>query len=185
MHSHFIQENLCYTGEQLSSHWIEKQSRLSGDAIVAFCGEANVGSEHMVDLEDLAAKAWIKSDLMLHFLVEHFDFNLREAILGQRLLASIVAEEIHKSVGRNCLKRERNDIYDGDKKLSVSIATSSPVSTLIHLGVNVTNSGTPLPTCALEDYDIDPAFFARSVMDRYVNEIDSLVRDSQKVRSVS
>jgi len=184
MESSFLTETVKYDGTQLRSHWIYEQTGILGNAITAFIGGADVPLKNMVDLVDVKAKENIYSTSMLHFLVEHFSEDLSSMILRQRLLAAIATEELKRFDRCKEVQRKGDDIYDGDKKLSVSIATASPVSCLIHFGINIKSEKTPVPTKGLADYDIDPKQFADILMRRYVEELRSINTARCKVRSV-
>lgn len=168
---------------------------LLGDSIVAWCGPCDVKLSEMVDGEDRRANANICGDLMLHFLVEIFDTNLFSAVALQRLLATMVLEAVETLAEQNQnlnqnekrlrLRRDGDDVYWGEKKLSISIATSSATSELIHFAVNVVNKGTPVPTAALEDFKIQPNLFAKRVGERFVAEVDSIRAACRKVFPLS
>lgn len=185
MEYRLLNETIKYDGTQLKSHWIFERTKIIGDAIVAFLGPADVSLKNMVDLADVAAKAKIASPEMLHFIVEHFDMSLSAVIIGQRLLCAIASEELTRRIGKPIIERRGDDLYDGDRKLSVSIATRSPMSALIHFGINIRCEGTPVPTKGLADYNIDPSGFAGAVMQRYADEMKSLKTARCKVRAVS
>ncbi len=70
MQSLFIEEEIKYTGTQLSPHWIYKNFNLAQDAIVSFCGEADVKITEMVDIEDVISNSPIYSKNMLNFIIE-------------------------------------------------------------------------------------------------------------------
>lgn len=180
----FVDERIDYTGEQLRSHWILERFGIAGDAIVSFLGRCDVGFEEMVDLADVLEGKPIKSELMLHFIAEHFDPDIERAILRQRLFISIIVEELNRMLGRPVFLRRGDDIYDGDRKLSVSIATCSPVSSLMHTGLNVTAKGAPVRAAGLEDYEVDPRQLAEAVMRRYVEEMEGVGAAKVKVRWV-
>ena len=171
-----------YDGSQLRSHWIMERLGVVGDAAVAFLGGCDVRFEHMIDVEDRMARSPIKSARMLHFIIEHFDASLDLAVLRQRVLLASMCESINARLGRPALRREGSDLYDGDLKLSVSIATASPASALIHAGLNVTTVETPVPTRGLADYGIEPASFGREMLGRYAAEIESARRARCKAR---
>lgn len=173
-----------YRGTQLRSLWIEEVAQLKGDAIVAFIGGADVPVEHMVDLEDVARFAPIFSEEMLHFIVEHFDKDLEKMVLRQRLLIAIILEALKKFPQCSKIERSGNDLYDGKAKLSVSVATKSPVSCLIHTGINISSKNTPVLTKGLKDYDIDPKTLSQEIMKRYVKEMAEIEHAQTKVRSV-
>lgn len=184
MDKRFVAEKIAYTGKELASHWIYHTFGLKGDSIVCFQGSAQVGVDDLVDLEDARQGAVIYSQSMLHFMVEHFDLDLEKAVLRQRLLVAIIGEEINNRVKGKPVKRINDDLYEGEAKLSVSIATISPVSTLIHTGININSQGTPVETKGLNDYQIEAAAFGQEVMERYVQEIANMQIARSKVKAV-
>ena len=186
INTHFIDEDLAYDGQQLSSFWIRRQTGLTGDAMVSFIGQARV-SDHMVDMEDREKKDFIYSPLMLHFILEHFHMPLGEAVVRQRLLMAMIVEEIHRlqSTGVATLTRDGDDLFFAQRKLSVSIATLSPMSALVHIGLNVRTEGTPVPTAGLAELKVDPNTLANRVMQRYQSECVSMAEALTKVLPVS
>lgn len=182
--SRFIDTPILYDGIQLRSNWIRDLTHINGDAIVAFRGPSDVSVEHMVDLEDIAKNAPIYSEDMLHFIVEHFDLDLEKMILRQRLLIAILNETLKKFPQCANVQRQGNDLFDENAKLSVSVATSSPLSCLIHTGINISSANTPVLTKGLKDYDIDPIKLAIEVMERYVQEMEGIQHARTKVRPV-
>lgn len=182
MHIQVLSEALSYSGPELRSHWIYDRTSVPGDAAVAFCGPCEVKLEHLVDLADVQANAPIYSEKMLHLLIEHFQADLRSMVLRQRLLTAQVCTLFHE-LG-HAVRREGDDLYDGENKLSVSIATVSPVSGLIHFGLNVSSHNTPVPTRGLEDYGIDWREFAEKILHQYKAEELSVGNALVKVRWV-
>jgi len=184
----FIERGEKYDGSQLVSLRSYLKHKILGDSIVAWIGACDIPFEHMVDGEDLNAGAAIRGDRMVHFIVEKFDSSLLAAVSLQRLLASIVRDYLAEKAGEEelaaTLYRDGDDIYAGKAKLSISIATQSPVSSLIHFAVNITNKGTPVKTLSLEDLDIDPKKFANDVMKRFAAEVDTIKEATMKVRWV-
>ena len=178
----FVDETITYTGEQLRSHWVFRRFGLAQDAAVAFVGPCDVAIEHMVDQVDVAAGDSIKSASMLHFIIEHFDCDLPQAVLRQRLLVCIMREQLGAVDG---LRREGDDLFIGNRKLSVSIATCSPVSTLIHFGVNVDPTGAPVAAAGLAELGIEPRNLAERVLAAYAREMDQVQAARCKVRGVA
>jgi len=183
--THLAAEEMPYDGSQLRSHFAFKTFGIHGDSIVSFLGPCHVDLDHMVDLEDVVAREGIESPLMLHLIAEHFDavIDLEKAVLRQRLLVSIAAERLGIRTGPG-LVRSGDDLMAGTRKLSVSIATRSPVSTLIHLGLNVVSDGAPVPIIGLRELDVDPRELAVEVMAAYARENDEIDAASSKVRGV-
>ena len=180
----FIDKEIKYIGSQLAPHWIYKNFKIQGDAIVAFCGECEVKLTEMVDIEDVINNEPIYSKYMLSFISEQFNIGLVEGVLRQRLLMSTIKESLEKRGVIVC--RDGDDLFINDKKLSVSIATKSMTSVLIHTGVNILAEGAPIPVSALKsDLNIeDIKEFAIEVMKNYSEEIDDIVLAITKVRGV-
>lgn len=179
----FIDAPLAYTGQELRSHFIYERFDLLGDACVAFQGPCNVRLEHMVDLEDVKLQAPIYSEQMLHFLGEFYGLSLEATVAYQRLLIALMLEELHRA-GCSQVRREGDDLYEGEAKLSVSIATLSPVSTLLHAGINISSKNTPVKTKGLEDFGLDPAEFACRILQRFQEEFQGISMALCKVRAV-
>lgn len=180
----FSDKTIDYDGSQLSSHWIFHHFGIMGNAAVAFLGGCDVSIEKMVDLADVRDNKPIFSKSMLHVIAEFFDSDLTRAILMQRLLVSLVQQELIFRIQKPSVVRGGNDLYDDGAKLSVSIATASPVSTLIHFGINILSEGTPVRTKGLADYKIEPADFARAIVESFRDEIQTVSQARAKVRAV-
>ena len=192
MKSLFIEKNISYDGTQLRSLFAYMDFGLQGDSIVSWVGPCNVSFDHMVDGEDLLAKAEIRGGQMVHFIVECFSTSLAEMVWQQRLLASLVHDFIIEK-GRVAgsipvVRRDGDDVFvklpSGEGKFSISIATVSPVSGLMHFAVNVTNHGTPVPTASLDDLGLQAPEFAREILKRFVAEFESVRGATTKVRWV-
>lgn len=184
MKTSWIEQEITYDGSQLAPHWIYKNFGLLGDACVAFAGPCQVPLDKMVDLADVKAEQPIYSKRMLHFLAEFFQNDLEKMILWQRNLVSLAQQEIIFRSGKHQIVRGGNDLYEEGAKLSVSIATASPLSTLIHFGINIVSEGTPVPTKGLDDYKIEPVSFAKSLLATFKNEVETLSEHRAKVRPV-
>jgi uncharacterized protein len=124
---------------------------------------------------------------MVHFIIEHFGMGLDEAVSRQRLFASIVRDLLQSQSGKS-LAREGDDLYLSKTraKLSISIATASPVSSLIHFAFNVSNDGTPVKTAALKDLGLEKKWesLAKAICQAYQAEHASILEASCKVRWV-
>ncbi len=173
-----------YEGWQLSPHWIYKNFKLQGDATVAFIGECEVKLTEMVDIEDVINNEPIYSKSMLSFISEQFNVGLVEGVFRQRLLICIIKETLEKRGFK--VVRDGDDLFVNNKKLTVSIATKSLTSILIHTGINIDSTGTPVLACGLtNDLGItDIKTFAEEILKRYAEELDDIVLASTKVRGV-
>jgi len=179
-----LDQEIAYTGEQLRSGWVAGVAGLSGDAAVAFLGPCNVAPEHMVDLVDLESGAAIASPRMLHLIVEHEGADLTAITLRQRLLMALAGEMINRHLGEPLLDRRGDDLYLRDRKLSVSVATVSPTSGLIHAGFNLRGEGAPVPAIGLEELGVEPQEFGESLLAAYAAEIEGAQEAAGKVKPV-
>lgn len=187
---YFTESPIVYTGHQLAPHWIFRNFDLLGHAMVAFTGACRVELSEMVDLADVKEEAPICSPLMLHFIAEFFDTSLELAVYRQRLLIVTAKESLEEMTGQP-IRRDGDDLYarrsadETGGKLSVSIATAGPTSTLIHTGFNIETEGTPVPTVSLNDLAVDVNKFAVQMLRRYADEIHHIWLARCKVRAVS
>ena len=182
----FLEDRIRYDGSQLAEGWAADRAGGPGPAhvAVAFVGPCDVAPEYMVDLEDLRDGSRIFSREMVHFIVEHAGPDLEKAVLHQRLLVCIAAEVLAAWPAAAAVRRRHDDLYDGKRKLSISIATTSERSALIHLALNVRTGDFPLPVKGIADYDVEPRRFAEGVLQRYARECDGMDHAQTKVRHV-
>jgi hypothetical protein len=189
----FIDKDFAYDGSQLRSLYAYLSHGVQGTSIVSWIGKCDISKEHMIDGEDLLAGETIAGARMVHFIIERFETPLFGAVALQRLMAAIVMDLCVEHVSKKGsgaatpqFRRDGDDVYvassGGEGKLSISIATVTPVSALIHFAVNVTNEGTPVKTAALQDIGFDAVTFAKEVMSRVVREVESIEVATVKVR---
>ena len=157
-----------------------------GNAIVAFIGECEVNLNHMVDIEDVINNEPIYSKKMLNIIEENFNSSLVEMVYKQRLLVSITKELIKRDYPQTNIIRNGDDLYVNGKKLSVSIATKSITSSLIHFGLNIIAEGAAVTAADLtNDVGIkDIKQFATDLLSLYKNEILDINLAATKVRGV-
>jgi hypothetical protein len=184
MYFHYLPQSMAYDGAQLRSQFILETTGHMGDAIVAFCGPADVTAAHMVDQEDIQTASWIKSRHMLHFIVEFFHMPLQEGVARQRLVMAIMQSVLQEMRPESRVVRSGDDLYDGDHKLTVSIAAASPQSTCIHAGINIDSRDTPVQTRGLDDYKIVPAPFALRTMQLFSRECHEIQLAICKVKPI-
>jgi hypothetical protein len=173
---------LAYTGAELRSGFVRGRGVPGGDAAVGFVGPCEVPNRNLVDLDDARAGEFIRAAKMAHVIVEHA-CPLEVAIVRQRLLVALLGEAL---VGRGKLvRREGDDLYYEDRKLTVSIAAPAPSSSVIHLGVNIDPAGAPVPAVGLAELGLDGRAVIDDLLARYRREIESAAYAATKVRTVS
>lgn len=185
MQIRWIDDEVTYDGGPLRSHWILRRTGIVGDALVAFRGPCRLPPAEMADLEDLLAGSEIAGSDMVHFLWEIFDEgDLLLAIHRQRLLGATALEVLRARVPElPGAWRDGDDVFVDGRKLSISIATRSPVSTLIHFAVNVATAGTPVATCGLGELGVDPRDYAVELMRRVAGEQEGIRTARARVRA--
>jgi len=182
-----VDKEMKYTGKEIESLWAFKTFNIQKDSIVVFKGPMEVKIEDMKDLKDVKEESEyqipIKSSESINYIVEHFDNpDLKITYLRQRILVSI-AKEVIEEMGNIRLKREGDDLYFEDKKLSVCIACRGVSSGKIHLGINVKTEGTPEHVNATGLNDIGVKNIEK-VMEKiatlYAKEMTKIEKDMRK-----
>jgi len=140
-------ENIPYTGPELRPHFILSRFKIEGSSLVAFYGPCRVETAHLVDWEDRLASDHIAAKEMIHFLGEFFGITLREGVWIQRHLVQEAGARL-RAHGLD-VSRDGDDLFLSGGKLSVSIVTASPVSVLLHLGINIDTAGAPVKASGL------------------------------------
>ncbi|HML06430.1 MAG TPA: DUF366 family protein [Methanobacterium sp.] len=184
-----LEENIPYDGSPIEPFWAFKEHKLKGSSIVSWIGPMNIKPEELIDYEDVGLE--IKSDKMVHFIIEHFDVqpaDIKTCYHRQRLFVMIVKD----ALGELGIKTSRkgDDLYfNNNKKLSVSIATCSNSSMKIHFGMNVVDQGTPedIETIGLLECknDLDNEKISAlidNICESYINEIESIEEDITKTK---
>ncbi len=186
MISRLIPQSIKYDGSQIAPLWAYGMG-IKGDSIVVFHGPMDVTFENMKDIEDRKAEKKISGDDLLHIIVERFDSpaSMRLAYYMQRLLVVCVREVLGKYGIETT--RHGDDLFTGDGKLTVSIASAGVSSEKIHCGINITTQGTPddVKTAALEDFGIkDWKTIAQEIADTFVREIEDIEGDMVKTKTL-
>jgi len=185
----FLDKSMPYTGPQLRPHFLLTEMGIQGSALLGFIGPCEVKTDSMVDWEDRLANDFIRSKLMLHFLGEFFGISLNEGVLMQRLFMSIAGQAISQATGAKVL-RNGDDLFVDGKKLSVSIVTASPVSKLLHVGINIDAEGAPVAAIGLKDVDaalvspVKVGVVAQEILKTFQEEIRSIEWACAKLRPV-
>lgn len=184
MKSLYVKEKIEFTGEQLEPHWTFNNFDVLGDSIVAFVGPCELKEKYLIGVDHYKKKTQIRSEMMLHFLVEHFDQDLEKAVLRQKLLISILKDKLNHRLGGDVFQRWGNDIFEQDFKLTVSTVTKTPVSTKIHVGINISSKNVPVKAKGLSDYGIDPDDIAEVVMNQYRLDMRRIKERMARTRSI-
>lgn len=183
MLTHFADDVIAYDGSQLRAHWLLARFGLVGDALVGFRGPCAVRGDEMADLADLDGPGIAATD-MVHFVWECFSApDLLLAVHRQRLLSAQAREVLAGLAPGTAVRRDGDDLWVGDGKLSISIATVTPVSSLIHFAVNATPGGAPVRTATLQQLGVEARSFAARLLALASAEHDSIGTARAKVRA--
>lgn len=195
MHFEVLDQEIPYTGKELRSGWVAARSGAAGegevvpedgavvpeDGAVGFVGRCTVENQDLVDLEDARAGTFIAAAKMAHVIAEH-PCSLQTAVLRQRLLVAILCDCLAEFDIR--VRRDGDDVYYDDRKLTVSIAAPSGRSSVIHLGINIDPEGAPVPAVGLEELGVEPRQLLMQLLERYAAELQSCRHAEGKVRRV-
>jgi hypothetical protein len=181
------EEPLFYDGSQIEPLWAYKEFGVLGDSIIVFRGGMNISLDNMKDSEDIRRKMEIKGDDVLHLVIERFDNpgNIFTSYLLQRLLI-ISAQSVLEIYGVETA-RSGDDLYVIDDKLTVSIATASISSEKIHLGINMSTSGTPkdVAVTSLVSFGIESdecLSIGREIAEMFSREVLGILKDVVKTK---
>ncbi|MDO5811111.1 MAG: DUF366 family protein [Methanobrevibacter sp.] len=191
IHKH-IDEIFEYDGSQINPSWAFQEFGIYGSSIITWIGPVNITPDNLKDFADVGLE--IKSSYMVNFICEFFDqqpTNMRIAYLRQRLLVMIFREILtEKGIAT---KREGDDIFVEDRKLSISIASVSLSSAKIHFALNLEDKGTPddVDTIGLYDIKVDgkQVFNQDNLLElindtvsRFINELETIENDISKTK---
>lgn len=183
-----LEPGLVYDGSQIKPMWAFQSLGVKGSSIVSWIGPMNIQPDELIDYEDVGLE--IKSDEMLHFIIEHFDAHpadMRLCYHRQRILVMIV-KDLLGEIGIKTLRRG-DDLYCNGGKLSVSIATCSVSSMKIHFAMNITTKGTPenikttgLMECSGKLDMVEISKLSDKISKTYIDEILDIDEDISKTR---
>lgn len=205
MYSFFNQTNtLEYNGDQLRSQFNYELTKQPGDSIIAFVGAMNVSKDHMVDIEDVVNNDFIYSPKAVNFVIELFDISMEAVALYQLAFMRIIYDNINtfltyeknntpdRTFAYESILLKGDDLFltsknEPPKKLSVSIATKSILSGLIHVGLNLTvNDKVPVLAAGLEELfaqeEID--YLIGKIMSDFVTYVADIKNRKVKVKGV-
>ena len=120
----------------------------------------------------------------MHVIAEHRGADIEKATLLQRLLVCVARDLVNEHVGALRIERRGDDLYDGHRKLSISVATTSARCGLIHFAVNVRASENPLPVQGIANCGLEPRAFAETLLEAYATELAGIAHATGKVRPV-
>ena len=190
-HKH-VDEIFEYDGSQINPSWAFQEFGIYGSSIVTWIGPVNITPDNLKDFADVGLE--IKSNYMVNFICEFFDqqpTNMRVAYLRQRLLVMIF-REILTEYGI-LTKREGDDIFVENRKLSISIASVSLSSAKIHFALNLEDKGTPddVETIGLFDIKVNVEYVFNSdnllnlineTVSRFIDELETIENDISKTK---
>ncbi len=183
----FLENEIVYDGRQLKTHFGLEKTGIFGSLVLAFIGKCEVQTSELVDWEDRLNSDFIRAKKMLHFVGEFYGTSLESTVLYQRLFMDHARKILSKYSAFQKIKRNGDDLMVGEQKLSVSIATASPVSTLIHWGINIDSKGAPIATIGLNVLDWNQnqiQQFSKELFENFANEVCDIQKACMKVKPV-
>lgn len=173
--------DVTYSGKELRSGWVAGRTGCGPDAAAGFIGPCHVANEDLVDLDDARAGTFIAAARMVHVIAE-LKCDIDAAVARQRLLVALLCECLEER--DRPVRRDGDDVYYDDRKLTVSIAAPAADTCLIHLGINVDPDGAPVAAVGLAEMGIDPGELLASLLERFGAEMKACTYAAGKVRRV-
>ena len=81
-------------------------------------------------------------------------------------------------------RAKRGGKPEKEGKLSISVATKSPLSTLVHFALNTVSEGVPVKAAHLKTFQVEPKAFAEKFMASLKDEMESVMQATKKVQPV-
>ena len=190
-----LSEAIIYDGSQIAGRYTTEKYGVFGETILIFRGGMRLSPDEMVDIKDIVReshlnKILISSDDSLHFIIEEFDIqppNMEVEYYRLQVLSQIVIEVLREAGIE--ISRKGTDMYVGDKKLNVAIATTGISSSKIHFGINIASTGFPshvdaigLLELGIQQDDIEN--IGLEIANRYSDEIAKIKEDVSKTKPI-
>lgn len=198
----FIDQSLktCmeYDGSQLRPFYPYEMSQERGDGIVAFVGPMCLSPKEMIDMEDVLSNDRIWSPSAINFIIELFHINIETCVLYQRAFMQTIVDDmlaeghkgkLYSSIQSITLEGDDIMVHDGEglKKASVSIASVSHISGLMHVGLNLeVDDNIPVPAIGLKNIyqKFNTTFWIENIMSQFEAKIDSIRNATVKVKGL-
>ncbi|MCD6097601.1 DUF366 family protein [bacterium] len=185
MKSLIIREPIEFDISAMRPHWAHERFELLGDSIVAFHGRCNIPEQDFMDLRKRKKGPGLYAKDMLHFVAEQFQPYLEMAVLRQYLLVLIAEEKLEHRVSPNLkIIRWHDDLFLNNRKLTVTAVAKTPVSTKIHLGINIDPTGATQPAVGLTELGVDPFDLAEAIVDQYKLEMREVREKVWSIREI-
>ncbi|MHA1668499.1 MAG: DUF366 family protein [Candidatus Heimdallarchaeaceae archaeon] len=188
-------KQIIYDGMQISAHYVAQKYNIIGNSILIFRGPMRLTKKEMLDLKDIIREGHLNDVLIssndsLHIIIEEFDLqppNIEIEYYRLRLLTQLVIEELVKK--KITVVRKGSDIYCGNKKLNVGIATIGLSSAKIHFGLNIKNTGFPSHVNATGLLEIgfkeeEIRDWILKIVEKYIDEVNAVKEDIVKTRPI-
>lgn len=184
IHKH-IDDIFEYDGSQINPSWAFNEFGIYGSSIITWVGPVNITPGNLKDFADVGLE--IKSNYMINFICEFFWLP---ACKYENSLPSskIACHDFYRSSFEKGIvsKREGDDIFVENRKLSISIASASLSSMKIHFALNLEDKGTPDDVETIGLFDIKDkngnqifnkdnlTELVNDVAGRYIDELETI-----------
>ena len=179
----FLTEPMKMTIEAMRPHWALVNFDLWGDSMVVFRGTMDVEPKDMIDLKEMKRGTVFPSGDLLHFVIEHFGDELKTGVLRQNILVNIAEEKLGHRLGSKKILRWGDDLYDEDRRITLTAVAQTPVSVKIHLGICI-DSDQDAGFVGLNEYDLDYQEVAEVIGNQYRADMKRLMEKCWRMRAI-
>ena len=178
-----VPEPMAMTIDAMKPHWALLKFDLWGNSMVIFRGPMKIEPKDMIDLKELKRGTIFPDGDLLHFIIEHFGDDMEKGVLRQNILVNIAEEKLTHRLGGRRILRWGDDLFDEDKRLTLTAVTQTPVSVKIHLGICI-DPDADASFAGMTDYDLDPDELGEVIGNQYRADMKRLAEKCWRMRTV-
>ncbi len=179
-----VPEPMEMTIDAMRPHWALKKFDLWGDSMVIFRGPMNIKPDEGIDLKEFKRGTVFPKGDILHFIIEHFNDELEKGVLRQNILVSIAEEKLAHRIGSSQkILRWGDDLYDEDRRLTLTAVAPTLVSVKIHLGICI-DADEDAGFAGISEYSLDPNELGEVIGNQYRADIRRLREKCWRMRPI-
>lgn len=178
-----LHEPMTMTIAAMKSHWALMNFDLWGNSLVVFRGRMQIEAREMIDLKELKRGTVFPDGDIVHFIIEHFGDDLEKGVLRQNILVNIAEEKLSHRMQNRRILRWGDDLYDEDRRITLTAVTQTPVSIKIHLGICI-DSDMESGFIGINEYGLDADELAEVIGNQYRADMKLLAEKCWRMRPI-
>ena len=176
-------EPMKLTIDAMKSHWALINFDLWGNSMVIFKGPMEIEPKDMIDLKEVKRDTVLPDGDLLHFVIEHFGDDMEKGVLRQNILVNIAEEKLEHRLSDRKILRWGDDLYDEDRRITLTAVAQTPVSIKIHFGICI-DSDTNAGFVGIDEYHLDIDELAEVIGNQYRADMKRLAEKCWRMRPI-